>query len=395
MYSAPAPDNEAERLLALYACGVLDSGREDIFDQLTELAAEICEAPIALVSLVDNNRQWFKSRVGLEVAETARSVSFCAHAILQPEVFVVPDTYSDPRFADNPLVTGPPNIRFYAGAPLITLEGFGLGTLCVIDRKPRTLSDSQMKALAVLRNHLQKLVELRTLTRDLARAYQELDTFSYAISHDLRAPLRAIAGFSDVLMEDHGEQLGESGRRVVSRIKTASRHLDQFTDDLLELSRAQRRPIHLEPVDLSALASEILDGLQAAHPARRVATRITPGLATLGDRVLLAAMVTNLLDNAWKFSARAEPARIEVGREMRDGVEWFFIRDNGAGFDMAYAEKLFQPFQRLHPASEFAGSGIGLATVKRIVERHGGVVRAEARPAEGATFRFTLQPLKH
>lgn len=390
MQSAALPANEAHRLWALRQYDILDTEREALFDEVTSLAACVCEAPIALISLVDVSRQWFKACVGLEATETARSVSFCAHAILQPGVFIVPDTHADPRFADNPLVTGPPHIRFYAGAPLFTPEGYGLGTLCVIDTEPRTLTETQTKALGLMRNHVTKLLDVRLKTRELAELNQELDAYSYAVSHDLRAPVRAVAGFSHLLRAEHGHQLDQDGNELVADIERAAKRMGRLIDDLLYLSRAVRSPVSKESVDLSQLAGEAAAMCRRTHPELHLSVTIAPGMRVQGDPRLIRLALDNLISNAAKFSAHADAPVIEIGCEVADEEARFFVRDNGVGFDMAYAAKLFEPFSRLHSTDEYPGTGIGLTTVKRVIERHGGRVWAEAAVNQGATFYFTL-----
>jgi signal transduction histidine kinase len=390
MISAELPSDEVNRLWALYNYEILDTEPEAIFDQLTELAASICEAPIALISLVDRSRQWFKSHVGIDATETARRVSFCAHAILQPNVFVVPDTLLDERFADNPLVTGPPKIRFYAGAPLFTEAGQGLGTLCVIDTQPRQLSAAHEKALKVLRNHVVQLFELRLKTRELEQANRELDSYNYAVSHDLRVPLRAVMGFSDILLEDHGAELSEGALGLVGQIRDAGMRMQQLIADLLYLSRVLRAQLQFGEVNVTQIATDVVTALQQADPSRKVEVVIAPSMVICADARLLRIALENLLNNAWKFTGKCPVARIEVGQEKLDGTSQFYVRDNGAGFNMRYASRLFQPFQRLHSSGEYEGTGVGLATVKRIIQRHGGRVWAQGALNEGATIYFTL-----
>jgi PAS domain S-box-containing protein len=231
-------------------------------------------------------------------------------------------------------------------------------------------------------------------TAELEAANRELEAFSYSVSHDLRAPLRAINGFSRLLEEECADTLGEQARGHLARVRAASLKMGALIDDLLELSRVARHDMRKAAVDLSALAREIADELAAAEPARRVAWSIADGIAAFCDQNLIRAVLHNLLGNAWKYTSRKESARIAFGVEETDGERRFFVRDDGAGFDMRYAGKLFGAFQRLHAPSEFPGTGIGLATVARIVHRHGGRVWAEGRVNEGATFWFTLPPEK-
>jgi PAS domain S-box-containing protein len=225
---------------------------------------------------------------------------------------------------------------------------------------------------------------------ELEAVNKELETFSYSASHDLRAPLRSINGFSQALLEDCAAELSEEGKSHLQRICAATERMGQLIDDMLKMARLTRSELRMEPVDLSALAQRIAEELQKTEPQRRIDWVIAPGLAVEGDSGLLRAALENLLANAWKFTGKKESARIEFGLMDDTGKRVFFVRDDGAGFDMAYADKLFGVFQRLHDASEYAGTGIGLATVERIIRRHGGQVWGEGAVAEGATFYFTL-----
>ncbi len=221
-------------------------------------------------------------------------------------------------------------------------------------------------------------------------AIRELEAFAHTVSHDLRAPLRIVEGFATILLEDHGHQLDEIGRAHVGRILAAGRRMNGMIDALLQLSRTTGHELAREPVDLSRLAQEIAEEIAAGDRGRRVQWCIAPGLRAEGDRALLAQVLQNLMGNAFKFTAGVAAPSIEFDRRREDGRDVFHVRDNGAGFDMRYAARLFGAFQRLHSPSQFPGTGIGLATVQRIVRRHGGRVWAEAAPGAGATFYFTL-----
>lgn len=236
-------------------------------------------------------------------------------------------------------------------------------------------------------------LERRVLNRtsDLELANEELAAFSYSVSHDLRAPLRSIHGFSQALEEDYGDKLDDDGKDFIKRVCEATGRMERLIDDMLKLSRINRNEMEFSDIDLSASAETIASRLREDDPSRNVSLEIAPGLTAKADQELTGILLENLLGNAWKYSAKQEHARIEFGAmDGDDGETVFFVRDNGAGFDMSYADKLFKPFQRLHSASDFEGTGIGLATVARIVRRHGGRIWAEASPGEGATFYFTL-----
>ncbi len=240
-----------------------------------------------------------------------------------------------------------------------------------------------------LNEELDRRVRERTL--QLEDAVHELEAFNYSVSHDLRTPLRALDGFSAAVLEDYDDKLDEDGRRDLERIRAAAGKMGELIDGLLGLSRLSRAELRLADVDLSALAGELADELLRTDPWRHVDVVIEPGAHAVADRALVRSLLENLLANAWKYTSHHDRARVEFGTEEEaDGERGFFVRDDGAGFDMAYADKLFVAFQRLHPEREFPGIGIGLVTVARIVHRHGGQVWAEGEPEGGATFHFTL-----
>jgi PAS domain S-box-containing protein len=239
---------------------------------------------------------------------------------------------------------------------------------------------------------LNTVLEQRVVERtaQLSAANQELEAFSYSVSHDLRAPLRSIAGFSRVLLQRYSDKLDAQGQDYLQRVRAASQRMGELIDDLLELSRVTRIELRREAVDVSAMAQAIVAELQQTHLERQVTCTIADGLKAQGDARLLRVVLENLLNNAWKFTGKLMHAEIALGSMQREGQEVYYVRDNGAGFDMAYANKLFGAFQRLHTSSEFEGTGIGLATIQRIIHRHGGHVWAEGAVDQGATFYFTL-----
>ena len=253
------------------------------------------------------------------------------------------------------------------------------------------------------REHLEELIEERTSdlkarTTELERANtevaainKELEAFAYSVSHDLRAPLRSIDGFSQALMEDYPDKLDEQGKDYLQRVRSAAQRMAVLIDDLLNLARVTRSEMRRETVDLSVLAQSIAEELQETQPERQVDFVIVPGLTTNGDSQLLHQLMENLMGNAWKFTGQHPKAKIEFGISQIDGKETFFVRDDGSGFDMTYADKLFGVFQRLHSQEEFPGTGVGLTTVQRIAHRHGGQVWAEGKVGEGATLYFTLK----
>jgi signal transduction histidine kinase len=253
----------------------------------------------------------------------------------------------------------------------------------LLRRQARLLQESEQEA--------RELAAVRAdLVRDLEHKNRELESFSYAVSHDLRAPLRRIESFARALMESQADKLDPTGTRFLDRIREASQQMSQLIDDVLHLSRLTRAELRDQELDLSAIVAMLLDRFKEAEPERRVEIKIRPGVITTGDAQLIRIALHNLLENAWKFTSKQPDARIEFGVTNIAGEPTYFVRDNGAGFDMTYVERLFGPFQRLHLTSEFPGTGIGLATVQRIIHRHGGKVWAEGTVGQGATFHFTI-----
>jgi signal transduction histidine kinase len=236
----------------------------------------------------------------------------------------------------------------------------------------------------------ERTAELAQSNAELAVVNEELEAFSYSVSHDLRAPLRSINGFSQALLKDYTDRLDEQGREYLQRVRSATKRMGMLIDDLLSLSSITQTEMRHETVDLSALTQSIANEFQETQPEREVTFVIAPGVTANGDIHLLRILLENLLGNACKFTGDRLNARIEFGVTQIDDKKTFFVRDNGAGFDMKYADKLFVPFRRLHSQDEFPGTGIGLAMVQRIVYRHGGQVWAEGKPEEGATFYFKL-----
>jgi PAS domain S-box-containing protein len=266
-------------------------------------------------------------------------------------------------------------------SPLQTEDGT-LVTAAIRDVTERKAAEEKISRLNA---------DLERRAFELEASNKELEAFSYSVSHDLRAPLRSIDGFSVALLEDYGDQLNDEGRNYLLRIRTAAQRMAQLIDDLLNLSRLSRAPLNADTINLSTIAQTILHELHQTEPNRIVDMAVTPNITVRGDPRLMKVVLENLLNNAWKFTANREFARIEFG--VQDGgadVQVYYVRDNGAGFDMTYANKLFGVFQRLHTSSEYPGIGIGLAIVQRIIHRHGGKVWAEGAPNEGAAFYFTL-----
>ena len=301
-------------------------------------------------------------------------------------------------------------IDSYYGTPLVSSSGRVRGLISVMDTKPMLLTRWTAPLLGVfatrvaaeldrkdVTDRLRELnasLEQRVMQRtaELEAANQELKAFSYSVSHDLRAPLRAIDGFSRALLEDYAELIDATGKNYLQRVRSSAQHMGTLIDDMLKLARVTQAPLQPETVDLGSMAEAVVAQLRRQDPSRDVRVDIAPGMQAVGDPGLLQAMLENLLGNAWKYTGRTAAAQIVFDARQQNGETVFRVRDNGAGFDMQYADKLFGAFQRLHRRDDFEGTGVGLATVRRIVHRHGGRIWAEAEPDRGARFYFTLEP---
>lgn len=422
MTPAQIPANETERLAALARYDILDTLAEVEFDDFTWLASQICGTPIALISLVDAERQWFKSKVGLDASETPRDLAFCAHAIHGAELFEVPNALEDARFADNPLVTGAPDIRFYAGSPLTTPEGLRVGTLCVIDRVARNLSAQQRESLARLGRQVVAQLELRlakkeleqrlasqeaaeekikTLHADLKRhatqieqANRELTDFAYVVSHDLKAPLRGIGSLAAWLHKDYADKIDADGREQLELMLGRVKRMNGLIDGILAYSRAGRAREGEMDVDLGRLVPNAIDLL--APPAHIRTEVITPLPSVKMEPTKAQQLFQNLLSNAIKYMDKPQ-GHVRVSCVAEDQHFWrFSVADNGPGIEEKYFERIFQLFQTLAPRDSVEGTGVGLALVKKIVELEGGRIWVESTPGTGTTFHFTLpKALQH
>ncbi|TKD12382.1 sensor histidine kinase [Polyangium fumosum] len=416
MKAAPLPGNEIERLAALSDAAILDTPPEPAFDDLTHLAASICGTPIALVSLIDRERQWFKARVGLDATETPREVAFCAHAILGQELFLVPDAYEDERFADNPLVTGAPNVRFYAGAPLATSDGHNLGTLCVIDHGPRKLDEAQRSALSALARQVAAQIDLRRANGRLVKLNGELvarareaqavieqrkaierlkDEFVSTVSHELRTPLTSIRGALGLLEGGVLGRLPDEAMELVQIARTNTDRLVRLINDILDLEKIEAGKLELSPkhVDARRLISSLVESLSpvAAEAKVELWADVRGEVELVVDEDRIAQVLTNLMSNALKFSP--SEARVELGVEVTAaGRVRFDVRDRGPGIAEADLARLFNRFEQLdgEHRRKVGGTGLGLAISKAIVEQHGGTIGVTSKLGQGSTFWFEV-----
>lgn len=393
MQGAPNHPSEAQRIAELLRFDVLDSEDEKAFDELTELASHICQTPISLISLIDTDRQWFKSRVGIDAQETPREQAFCAHAILQPGLFEVPDALKDVRFADNPLVQGDPDIRFYAGAPLVTSKGLPIGTLCVIDKTAKTLSLQQKRALEILANQVMGQLELRLNYKKLQQASEERQKIFSVIGHDLRSPFNGILGLSQLLYEKASDMSHEQTKDMAGHIYGSSLQVFQIIDELMQWTqqRLGRIVSNVEPCSLMKAVNDTLGLLKDAITLKQLAcdVNIEPHIDVLADGAILKTILRNLLNNAIKYSN--EGGMIRIDAQVESDHMSISIEDQGSGVSPHVIEQLFNNTVESEVDTEgLKGSGIGLSLCAELIATQGGSIRVDETYTQGARIIFTL-----
>ena len=394
MTTALKPENEASRVAALHHLKVLDTPPEPELDDLTRMVSFICDTPMAVVSLVDHDRQWFKSRVGVDVVQTPRDISFCQHAILENRLFIVPDARLDERFRDSPLVTGPPNIRFYAGAPLRDDDGHALGTLCTMDRVPRQLSDRQQEALLTLARGASAHFRLRKAYQDLQRLEELRDSLTDMIVHDLRQPLQALIGGLATLPV-MGE-LNEGQTEFLQMSVDGGHTLLGMINDLLDISKMESGTLQLEcglvdPRHVVEQAARQVWNL-AREKGVEIRTEVPdsqPEIRADGEK--LRRVLVNLLGNAIKFTPSG--GTVTICTRADGPVEICFrVADTGEGIPKEAFGRIFEKFGQVEDRKEGRknSTGLGLTFCKMAVEAHGGRIWVESEMGHGSVFSFTL-----
>lgn len=392
-------ENEQERLKDLDSYSILDTFPEEDYDNLTAIAAQICGTPISLVSLVDDKRQWFKSHHGLSASETPREYAFCAHAIHDKEnFFIVQDARIDERFHDNPLVTGEPHVIFYAGIPLVSDEGFPLGTLCVIDHEPKLLSEGQLSSLRALSKQVMNLLNLRKKKVELEEALvslkeknRELDQFAFVAAHDLKSPLIGISSMAQLMLDQYESQIDEEGQNLLSLMVQATDRMRNLIDGLLNYSRSEcclkeEKSI----VNVAAMKKDLINLFSYDNDMVLVVKSKLKEITV--NRTALDQILINLIANAIKYSDK-EVVKIEIGISENDTHYLIYIEDNGPGIEDKYFNRIFKIFEVVAAKDKFgnAGNGIGLATVKKIVTKSGGDIVVTSELGRGTRFAFSLE----
>lgn len=399
MIEAKLPKNEEERLKDLKSFDVLDSLQEKDYDSITQLASEICGTKISIISLIDEKRQWFKSKVNLDAMETERKYAFCAHAILKPqEIMIVENAHEDKRFYDNPYVTDEPNFTFYAGVPLVSQKGYPLGTLCVLDNEPKTLTEGQLNSLRNLSRQVMRLLELRKSKAELEDAIErerevnrDLENFASVAAHDLKNPLSNIVALAELLESTAKDKLSPQELEYLDLIESSSQQLKQMIDALLSFSKSASVADEKATKTKAEAVYKTLNNIVNTTPNFKLEwdsslDEINVNKAAL-DQILL-----NLVTNAIKYNDKAHP-KVKVTLK-EDGVNYIFeVSDNGIGIRPKDQERIFRVFETVGKTDQSGsnGTGMGLANVRKIIRKMNGNIWVESELGKGSTFIFTLE----
>ena len=401
MKPAVLPENEKERIRKLNELGILDTFEEQAYDDLTYLAAKICNTPIALVSLVDNDRQWFKSHYCLDVRETPRDVAFCSHAILDKNVFIVEDSSKDERFYDNPLVINDPNVKFYAGAPLLMNDNIRLGTLCVIGNKPGVISPEQQKSLEALARQVVSQLELRLKVKELEVLDKTKDEFISMVSHELRTPLTSIAGSLTLLLNNQVGQLDNDQHKLIEIASRNSGRLITIVNEILDQAKIEAGQFEIIKKPHSIL-SLLKKAIELNNPYCTKCNceldldyeQLDIDKTVLCDEDRLIQVLTNLISNAAKASY--DGGVVEVSLTCDDNSARIAVTDHGVGIQKNQQHLVFQRFKQIGESvnEKMSGTGLGLNFSKHIIELHGGRIDFNSVPNNHTTFYFILDLVK-
>ena len=401
MKIAPETQNEKERLLALQRLNILDSKPEEEYDEITKLASILCDAPTAFISLIDKERQWLKSKIGITACETSRDISFCSHTILEPDGFLeVPDSSKDDRFKDNPLACdGKEKIIFYAGVALKDKDENVLGTLCVADQQPRKLTDQQKQSLHYLANQVIRLFEmrmanngLRQTKKELKEKNEQLKNFAGVVSHDMKMPLANMIVTIDILKSKLSKKLDDTSRTHLQNLKHSAFKLSDYISNILSHYESDKliEENQEEQFDFQEMLDDINDILDANEECE-INTPHEP-IELFCNRVALEQVFLNLMSNSIKYNDK-DVIKIDIGFERGEKFYHFTISDNGVGIPKDKQKDIFNLFKTVAEQDRKGqkGNGIGLSTVKKIINDLGGDIEVDSEGSEGTTFQFHIQ----
>lgn len=393
------PKNESLRIASLNELQIINTEPEANYDSIAQLASYICDVPVSLITLVADDKQWFKAKFGTDLCGTDREIAFCSHAILEPDkLMVVKDTQLDPRFLDNPLVTSDINIRFYAGMPLLSSEGFPLGTLCVLDNKPHDLDDKQKDALKALAKQVESLFELRRqnlelekIKKDLNIKNNQLKEFAGTVSHDMKMPLANMIITSDLLRAKYGHLIDETGNNYLTYLKQSSFRLSNYITDILNHYESDTLlNTHTEDFDIHDVLEQIIDLLNIKFDCE--INLPEDNLLVHCNRAAFQQIFFNLIGNSLKYNNQ-EKIVIDITGKEENGYYHFSISDNGIGIPENKQEAIFDLFTIIEEADRSGnrGNGIGLSTVKKLVANLGGEISVKSEVNKGTIFYFSIK----
>lgn len=389
---------EARRLRVLEDYKILDTQNESDFDEITKLASEICNTPISLISFIDSNRQWFKSTYGISLKETPRNVSFCAHAIEGDSLFVVENATEDERFKNFSLVTGDPNIVFYAGIPLTDKDGYSMGALCVIDNKTKKLTEFQSNALEVLGRQVVRLLELRKLNHQLQlrnnildNNYKNLERFSHVITHDIKSPLNNILSLTQLLEDELKEHFKDDVKMYIDYIKESSLKLKEYIEATLKTYKEGINTI--KEKEFFSLESIVKNCNKLLNPTKEYDIQLSNSIEIFNYKSYFEQILLNIISNAIKYNDKPKVI-ITIAIEVVDSYCYLTIKDNGIGIEADKIDHIFDMFNTLDKVDRFnnTGTGIGLSTVKNLVERIEGNISVASTIGEGTVFTIKFKP---
>lgn len=393
MITPSLPNNETLRLEAVKSYNILDTLPEEDYDNITQLVATICNIPIALIGVLDEQRNFFKSHHGIPFNESPREISFCGHAILENEILIIEDARLDERFVDNPLLTEH-NAVFYAGVPLVNPEGYPLGTICVFDQKPRQLAPQQIEALKTLGKQVVNLFELRrknysleAVRKELQSRNEQLKAFASHVSHDLKSPLANIMALADLLKDDYKDKLSSEGMMYVDSIEDSASILKDYIDGILKYYKADDLiNKKKETVNLSELGKDIRQLLLSKND------ELTYSDAIISDvnKSALSQILINLVDNAIKYNDKPQRV-IKIDYDSLKGYHQFSVSDNGIGIPEFQQDRIFKIFETISTDYSKSSTGIGLSTVKNLVEKLNGSINVDSEEGKGSKFTFTMR----
>lgn len=395
MIKPKTPENEKQRLREVHKYNLTEELSDDSLEDIVEIASQICNMPISLVSIVGDDKQFFQAKKGVEDSETARDISFCGHAINKPgEMMIVPDTSKDERFKDNPFVTESPFIKFYAGIPILSPDDFPLGTLCVIDSKPNVLTEKQQNALRHLGKQVTLILELQKKNKLLEAAEDRLkaqandmEDYAQIVSHDLKEPVRNVRTFLELFLKKYGHELQDEGKEYLNYALKGTVNVNRLIEDLLNFSKTARITENFKSVDLDKVINNVIKTMDISKREDDAKVSLKNTLPVIrGVESGLTQLFYNLINNSLKFVPKGKSPVIDIFSRETDTEIIVTLKDNGIGIPESQLKNIFNIFRRVSTTQSYPGTGIGLAIVKKVIAIHDARIKVESEEGNGSEF---------